>query len=125
MVSRNFFACLSLATILAFNMPAATAVSPVDPDDQKLIDAAGCEELAKEHKNFAAAEKKIAEEIRQRGNSTTAGNVFGVATMAAFGIGFFHWDDTSDAQENLDEMRAYREAIAAAAAKKRCTLVLS
>ena len=122
MASRKLFACLSIATMLACNIQSASAVSPVDPDDQKLIDAAGCEELAKEHKNFAAAEKKIADEIRQRGNSTAAGNVFGLATMAAFGIGFFHWDDHSDAQENLDEMRAYREAIAAAAAKKRCAL---
>jgi len=116
------FVLLTIALMLALSIRAATAASLVEPEDQKLIDAASCEELAKEHKNFAAAEKKIAEEIRQRGNSTAAGNVFGIATLATFGIGFFHWDDHSDAKENLEEMRAYREAIAAAAAKKRCAL---
>ena len=112
--------CLSLSIALSVNMQ--TAWSYVDADDQKLIDAAECPELQKEHKNFAAAEKKIAEEIRQSSNSTTAGNVLGVATLAAFGIGFFHWDDHSDAKENLAEMKAYRVAIEAAAAKKKCPL---
>lgn len=122
MTSRNCLACLTMTLLLGCGIQSANAASLVEPEDQKLIDAASCEELAKEHKNFAGAEKKIAEEIRQRGNSTAAGNVFGVATLAAFGIGFFHWDDHADAQENLAEMRAYREAIEAAAAKKRCKL---
>lgn len=94
----------------------------VTPEDQKLIDAANCEELVKEHANFAAAEKKLAEEIRQTSNNTTAGNVVGVATLAVFGLGFFSWDDQADAKTNLAEITAYREAIAAAAKKKNCKL---
>lgn len=94
----------------------------ITPEDQKLIEAANCEELAKEHRNFAAAEKKLAEEIRQTSNSTTAGNVIGVATLAVFGLGFFSWDDQVDAKTNLAELTAYRDAIENEARKKNCKL---
>lgn len=109
-----------LAVTLALCGPNAWA--NVTPEDQKLIDAASCEELTKEHANFAAAEKKLADEIRQTSNNTTAGNVVGVATLAVFGLGFFSWDDQADAKTNLAELTAYREAIAAAAKKKNCKL---
>jgi hypothetical protein len=42
--------------------------------------------------------------------------------LAAVGIGFFVWDDNEDAEENLAELRAYRDAIATAGRKKGCTL---
>lgn len=109
-----------LAATLA--MGVTNSWANVTPEDQKLIDAADCEELIKEHANFAAAEKKLAEEIRQTSNSTTAGNVVGVATLAVFGLGFFSWDDQVDAKTNLAELTAYREAIAATAKKKNCKL---
>jgi len=109
-----------LATTLA--LCESNAWANVTPEDQKLIDAANCEELVKEHANFAAAEKKLTEEIRQTSNNTTAGNVVGVATLAVFGLGFFSWDDQADAKTNLAELTAYREAIAAAAKKKNCRL---
>ncbi|MES2950872.1 MAG: hypothetical protein V4858_20240 [Pseudomonadota bacterium] len=96
--------------------------SNVSAEDQKLIAAANCDELVKEHRNFAAAEKKLVEEIRDASNNTTAGNVVGVATLAVFGLGFFSWDDQVDAKANLAELTAYREAIAAEAKKKNCTL---
>ena len=118
---RKYFACLSLATTLALFSQALWSAY-VDPDDQKLIDAANCDELIKEHGNYAAAEKEVAEKIRQSRNSTTAGNVLGIATLATFGLGFFSWDDHSDAEENLAELTAYRIAIAAAAKKKSCAL---
>jgi hypothetical protein len=37
----------------------------------------------------------------------------GVATLAAFGLSFFEWNDQADAKANLAELKAYREAIAA------------
>lgn len=112
---------LSLATALALWGAPAWA-NPITPEDQELIAAASCDELVKEHRNFSAAEKKLAEDIRQTSNSTTAGNVVGVATLAVFGLGFFSWDDQSDAKTNLAELTAYREAIEAQAKKKNCKL---
>ena len=98
------------------------AWSTVTAEDQQLIEAAGCDEIIKEHRNFLAAEKKLAEEIRNTSNSTVAGNVLGVATLAVFGLGFFSWDNQVDAKTNLAELTAYREAIAAEDKKKGCKL---
>ncbi|MES2582078.1 MAG: hypothetical protein V4627_05130 [Pseudomonadota bacterium] len=113
---------LSLAVALALCGSTTAWSNHITPEDQKLIEAASCEELVKEHRNFAAAEKKLAEEIRQTSNSTTAGNVVGVATLAVFGLGFFSWDDQVDAKTNLAELTAYRQAIEAEAKKKNCKL---
>lgn len=99
-----------------------TSWSRVTAEDQKLIDAADCDEIIKEHRNFSAAEKKLAEEIRQTSDSTTAGNVLGVASLAMFGLGFFSWNDQVDAKTNLVELTAYREAIADEGRKKNCRL---
>jgi hypothetical protein len=99
-----------------------SALAMVIAEDQKLIEEAGCDEIIKEHRNFAAAEQKLAGEIRRTSNSNTAGNVVGVATLAVFGLGFFHWDDQSDAKTNLAELKAYREAIAAEGRKKNCAM---
>ena len=114
------FAPLILAAALGLH--GADCLSMVTQEDRKLIEAAGCDEIVKEHRNFSAAEKQLAEEIRRTSNSTTAGNVVGVATLAVFGLGFFHWDDQHDARENLAELTAYREAIAAEGRKKNCAL---
>jgi hypothetical protein len=97
-----------------------TSWSHVTAEDQRLIEAADCDEIIKEHRNFSAAEKKLAEEIRQTSGSTTAGNVLGVASLAVFGLGFFSWNDQADAKTNLAELTAYREAIAAEGRKKNC-----
>ena len=96
--------------------------SGVDPEDQKLIDAAGCDEIVKQHGIHVAQEKALADEIRNTTKGTVATNVLGAATLAAFGFGFFTWDNSANAEENLAELRAYREAIAAAGHKKRCSL---
>lgn len=114
---------LSLAVATLALCVSSTAWSNhITPEDQKIIEAANCEELVKEYRNFAAAEKKLAEEIRQTSNNTTAGNVIGVATLAVFGLGFFSWDDQADAKTNLAELTAYRQAIEAEAKKKNCKL---
>ena len=109
-----------------FVMAMALLCSPVwayvTPEDQKLIEAADCDEIIKEYRNFSGAEKKLAEEIGSTSNNTTATNALGVATLAAFGLGFFEWDNQADAKTNLAELTAYREAIAAEGRKKKCNL---
>ncbi len=109
----------------ALSLCAAASWSMVSAEDMKLIEAAGCDEIIREYRNFSLAEKQVAEEIRQTSNSTTATNVIGVATMAALGIGFFSWNDQVDARTNLAELTAYREAIAAEGKKKNCALPAS
>ena len=109
----------------ALSLCAAASWSMVSAEDMKLIEAAGCDEIIREYRNFSLAEKQVAEEIRQTSNSTTATNVIGVATMAALGIGFFSWNDQVDARTNLAELSAYREAIAAEGKKKNCALPAS
>ncbi len=117
---RKIFVILPLAVALAGY--GLTSWSYVTEEDQRLIEAADCDEIIKEHRNFSAAEKQLAEEIRQTGDSTTAGNVLGVASLAVFGLGFFSWNDQADAKTNLAELTAYREAIAAQGRKKNCRL---
>ena len=109
----------------ALSLCAAASWSMVSAEDMKLIEAAGCDEIIREYRNFSLAEKQVAEEIRQTSNSTTATNVIGVATMATLGIGFFSWNDQVDARTNLAELSAYREAIAAEGKKKNCALPAS
>ena len=120
---RNFLKTLtSQALAGAIGLHGAASWSMVSSEDQKLIEAAGCDEIVKEYRNFSAAEKKLAEDIRQTSSGTVAGNVLGVATLAAFGLGFFSWDDQADAKTNLAELTAYSEAIAAEGKKKGCQL---
>lgn len=114
------FVTLPLAVILAGYGTASW--SKVTAEDQRLIEAASCDEIIEEHRNYSAAEKKLAEEIRQTSDSTTVGNVLGVASLAVFGLGFFGWNDQADARTNLAELTAYREAIAAEGKKKNCKL---
>ena len=116
----EIFVALPLALILAGYCTASRA--QVTIEDQKLIEAASCNEIIEEHRNFSAAVKKLTEEIQQTGNDTTAGNVVGVATLAVFGLGFFSWNDQADAKTNLAELMAYRDAIAAEGRKKNCKL---
>ena len=121
---RHMPKTLTLLTLLAgtTGFYGAAAWSEVTPEDQRLIEAAGCNEIVKEYRNFSAAEKKLAEDIRLTDNSTTAGNVAGAASLAVFGLGFFSWDDQADAKENLAELTEYRKAIAAEGKKKGCNL---
>ena len=120
---RASLVCLPLCATLSLCPAASWAM--VTPEDMKLIEAAGCDEIIREYRNFSLAEKKLTEEIRQTSSGTTATNVIGVATMAALGIGFFSWNDQVDARTNLAELTAYREAIAAEGKKKNCALPAS
>ena len=46
--------------------------------------------------------------------------MIGVATFATLGLGFFSWNDNSDAKDTLVEIRELRVAIDAAIQKKAC-----
>jgi hypothetical protein len=110
-----------LAVALALGAHTAWPAS-VTPEDQKLIDAASCDEIVKQYGIHVAEEKAVVEEIKRTTGGTVATNVIGAATLAAFGFGFFTWDNSVDAEENLAELRAYRDAIGAAGRKKGCAM---
>jgi hypothetical protein len=111
---------LSLVATLLLAGPAAWAA--LDPEDQKLIDEASCEEIQREYRNYSQAEREVEAEIRKSNVGTTAANVAGIAAFALLGFGFFTWNDNSDAQESLAELREIRIAIADGARKKNCRL---
>jgi hypothetical protein len=116
---KSFFR-LSLLALLV--VPCHAAWSAIDPEDQKLIDGASCEEIQREYRNYATAERELDAEIRRSNTGTAAANVAGIAAFAALGFGFFTWNDNSDAMETLAELREIRIAIAEGARKKGCPL---
>jgi hypothetical protein len=111
-----------LVSLMAFLVPGLPAVAALDPEDQKLIDEASCAEIQREYRNYSAAEREVEAEIRKSNAGTAAANVAGIAAFAVLGFGFFTWNDNSDAQETLAELREIRVAIAAGAKKKGCAL---
>lgn len=116
----RFLCCLSLlATVM---LPGHAAWAALDPEDQKLIDEASCEEIQREFRNYSAAEREVEAEIRKSNAGTAAANVAGIAAFAVLGFGFITWNDTSDLQETLAEVREIRVAIGEGAKKKGCRL---
>jgi hypothetical protein len=111
-----------LPMAIALVLVAHTARSGVDPEDQKLIDAASCPEIVREYGNYAGAEREADALIHRANAGTAAANVAGLAAFATLGFGFFTWDNNSDAEENLAELRDIRIAIGDAARKKGCVL---
>ncbi len=114
------FASLVLAAGLGLSGPSAWA--RLDPEDQKLIDEASCAEIVREYKNYTAAEKELVEQIQKGRAGMAAANVAGIAALATLGFGFVVWEDDSDGEENLAEVREIRAAIAEGARKKSCPL---
>ena len=112
--------CLSLLATLM--LPGHAAWAALDPEDQKLIDEASCEEIAREYRNYTAAEKELADRIQRARAGQAAANVAGIAAFAVLGFGFVTWDDDSDAEETLAEVREIRAAIVEGARKKACPL---
>lgn len=110
----------SIVWILVFAVCMPNAYARIDKEDQELIDAATCTELFEERADFVAAEKELSDAIEADSKSTIATNVIGVATFATIGLGFFSWNDNSDAKANLVEIRELRVAIDAAIQKKAC-----
>lgn len=86
--------CLSLLAMIM--LPGHATRSALDPEDQKLIDEASCEEIQRECSAAAA--------------------------FALLGFGFFTGNDNSDAQESLAEMREIRFAIAEGARGRRTAI---
>ena len=113
-------ACLVLALGLGF--PGQPAWARLDPEDQKLIDEASCEEIVREYRNYTAAEKELADRLQRAKAGMAAANVAGIAAFATLGFGFLMWDDNSDAEETLAEVREIRAAIVEGARKKACPL---
>ena len=111
---------LSLVATLLLPGPAVWAA--LDPEDQKLIDQASCEEIQREYRNYSQAEREVEAEIRKSNAGTAAANVAGIAAFALLGFGFFTWNDNSDLQETLAELREIRVAIGEGARKKNCRL---
>jgi hypothetical protein len=111
---------LVLAALLAVSGNAARAT--LDPEDQKLIDQASCEEIVREFRNYSTAEREVEAEIRKSNAGTAAANIAGLSAFAVLGFGFFTWDDNSDARETLAELREIRVAIGEGARKKGCRL---
>jgi hypothetical protein len=120
MQAARFLSYLSLLAMLV--LPGRAAWSALDPEDQKLIDAASCEEIVREYRNYSNAERELDAKIRSANAGTAAANVAGIAAFATLGFGFFTWDDHSDAMETLAELRDIRIAIAEGARKKGCRL---
>jgi TRAP-type C4-dicarboxylate transport system substrate-binding protein len=116
----RFLIRLSLLAMLT--LPGHAVWAALDPEDQKLIDEASCEEIQREYRNYATAEREVEAEIRKSNAGTAAANVAGIAAFAVVGFGFFTWDDNSDARETLAELREIRVAIAEGARKKACRL---
>jgi hypothetical protein len=114
------FAGLPLAAALV--LVAHDAGARIDPEDQRLIDEASCEEIVTDYRNYSVAEKEVADEIRRANAGMAATNAAGIAAFAVLGFGFFTWDDNSDAQETPAELRDIRAAIAEGARKKGCVL---
>jgi hypothetical protein len=103
-------------------LPAHAAWAGLDPEDQKLIDAASCEEIVREYRNYTAAEKELTDRIQKSRAGMAAANVAGIAAFATLGFGFVMWDDDSDGEETLAEVREIRAAIVEGARKKSCPL---
>ena len=118
--AHRTFSLLALAALLV--APASSVWAALDPEDQRLIDEASCEDIQREYRNYAAAEREVEAEIRKSNAGTAAANVAGIAAFAVLGFGFFTWNDNSDAQETLAELREIRVAIAEGARKKGCRL---
>lgn len=109
--------CLALLAL-----PGHAAWAVLDPEDQKLIDETSCEEIQRECRNYSAPEREVEAEIRKSNAGTAAAIVAGIAAFTLPGFGFFTWNDNSDAQETLAELREIRVAIAEGARKKGCRL---
>jgi hypothetical protein len=91
-------------------------------EDWALARKASCQELIDAWKSTSMAEKKVAAALKDSKDGTIAANVLGVATLAAFGVGFFHWNDHSSAEENLADLRHDLMIIKTVSAEKKCEL---
>ena len=116
---------ISVKTMLASATAAAlllgsTSAAAADKDDWKAARKASCQELIDAYRTTVIAERKVVAAIKESKDGTVATNVVGVATLGAFGFGFFTWDDNASAEENLADLREDLEIIKTVAAEKKC-----
>lgn len=111
---------LSIMLCIACILCESNANALIDREDQEIIDAATCSELIEGRADFVAAENDLSDAIASDSKTTIATNAIGVATFATFGLGFFNWNDNSDAKESLLDIHEVRVEIEAAIQKKGC-----
>jgi hypothetical protein len=112
------------ASVLAISLLFSTA-NTAFADEQEWWDMArkaSCPELVQAYKTTATAERKVAREMKSASASTTGTNLLGVATLAIVGFGFFTWNDSASAEENLADLRNDLHIIKTVAAEKACAL---
>ena len=120
MINKPIRFISTMLFFIACNLCMPNVYARIDREDKELIDAATCSELVEERADFVSAEKDLSDAIASDSKSTIATNVIGVATFATLGLGFFSWNDNSDAKDTLVEIRELRVAIDAAIQKKAC-----
>jgi hypothetical protein len=116
-------ACTRLVVLIALSLQLGNlwATTP----DQEYWDAArkaSCPELIDAYKTTSAAERKVVAAMKESKDGTIATNVLGVATLAILGIGFFSWNDSASAEENLADLRNDLNIITTVATEKKCEL---
>lgn len=111
--------CVLAMTLLAVQPNAATAS---EDDDWKAARKASCQELVDAYRTTRAAERQVVEGMKDASRATTGTNLLGVATLAIVGFGFFTWDDSHSAEENLADLRHDILIITTVAKEKSCTL---
>jgi hypothetical protein len=93
-----------------------------EDDDWKAARKASCQELIDAYRETVDGERKVVAAIKESRDSTVAGNVAGVASLAILGIGFFTWNNEASAEENLADLRNDLRIIKTVAAEKKCEL---
>ena len=83
---------------------------------------ASCQELINAYRDTIIGERKVVQAIKDSRNGTVAANALGVASLAVFGVGFFHWNDNASAGENLADLRNDLHIIKTVAGEKKCDL---
>lgn len=94
----------------------------IDSDDMHEIEAANCQELAEAYQEFSEAEKSMKALLRESQTETIVTNVIGVTTLATLGLGFFTYENTSEADAYLAQIQEYMSAIRESASTKKCSL---
>ena len=94
----------------------------IDADDIHEIYGADCQALAEAYQEFSEAEKSMKALLRESQTETIVTNVIGVTTLATLGLGFFTWENTSEANAYLAQIQEYMSAIRESASTKKCSL---
>ena len=111
------------ASVIAIALLLSSAcAAAADDDDWKAARKASCQELKEAYGNTLAAERKVADAIKDSTNSTVATNALGAAAFAFTGFFFFTWNDDESAEENLADLRNDLKIIRTVAAEKKCEL---